>query len=175
MFTEDHTFEEIKGKEPIGRALGNLFPSCWISRIQEEHYGDTMAKIKEEDTMEWGQPFLSEALVESANLLEMAAEKKNFMFVPLWEKDGATAGWKDGIPDADLNCEEGVWLFTGNPAVDNMAFLRKWQHRKQKMLRKRDLRLFCARAEHMRCYPCIRRESSLRSAWSATEATRRFF
>lgn len=103
MFTEDHTFEEIKGKEPIGRALGNLFPSCWISRIQEEHYGDTMAKIKEEDTMEWGQPFLSEALVESANLLEMAAEKKNFMFVPLWEKDGATAGWKDGIPDADLN------------------------------------------------------------------------
>lgn len=35
MFTEDHTFEEIKGKEPIGRALGNLFPSCWISRIQE--------------------------------------------------------------------------------------------------------------------------------------------
>lgn len=119
MFTEDHTFEEIKGKEPIGRALGNLFPSCWISRIQEEHYGDTMAKIKEEDTMEWGQPFLSEALVESANLLEMAAEKKNFMFVPLWEKDGATAGWKDGIPDADLNCAEGVWLFTGNPAVDN--------------------------------------------------------
>ena len=81
-----------------------------------------MAKIKEEDTMEWGQPFLSEALVESANLLEMAAEKKNFMFVPLWEKDGATAGWKDGIPDADLNCAEGVWLFTGNPAVDNMAF-----------------------------------------------------
>lgn len=122
MFTEDHTFEEIKGKEPIGRALGNLFPSCWTSRIQEEHYGDTMAKIKEEDTMEWGQPFLSEALVESANLLEMAAEKKNFMFVPLWEKDGATAGWKEGIPDADLNCEEGVWLFTGNPAVDNMAF-----------------------------------------------------
>lgn len=44
------------------------------------------------------------------------------MFVPLWEKDGATAGWKDGIPDADLNCAEGVWLFTGNPAVDNMAF-----------------------------------------------------
>ena len=187
MFTEDHTFEEIKGKEPIGRALGNLFPSCWISRIQEEHYSDTMAKIKEEDTMEWGQPFLSEALVESANLLEMAAEKKNFMFVPLWEKDGATAGWKDGIPDADLNCEEGVWLFTGNPAVDNMAFahtagllcrriLRKWQHRKQKMLRKkRPAVILCPGGSIWRCYPCIRRESSLRSAWSATEATRRFF
>ena len=182
MFTEDHTFEEIKGKEPIGRALGNLFPSCWISRIQEEHYGDTMAKIKEEDTMEWGQPFLSEALVESANLLEMAAEKKNFMFVPLWEKDGATAGWKDRIPDAKVcGCLPEIRLWTiwhlriQREKLPCRRILRKWQHRKQKMLRKRDLRLFCVRAEHMRCYPCIRRESSLRSAWSATEATRRFF
>ena len=30
--------------------------------------------------------------------------------------------WKNGIPDADLNTEEGVWLFTGDPAVDNEAF-----------------------------------------------------
>ncbi|MEI3178864.1 MAG: hypothetical protein V8S31_11655 [Lachnospiraceae bacterium] len=80
-----------------------------------------MAKIKEEDTMEWGQPFLSEALVESANLLEMAAEKKNFMFAPLGKR---RCDSRLECPDTpvDLNCAEGVWLFTGNPAVDNMAF-----------------------------------------------------
>ncbi len=122
MFTENHTLEAIKHTEPIGRALGNLFPSCWISRIPEEHLGHAMAEIRSEDTMEWGDPFWAEGLVESANVLLMAAEKKNFMFVPLWEDTKELTGWKDGIPDADLNRREGVWLFTGNPAVDNTAF-----------------------------------------------------
>ena len=122
MFTENNPFEEIKNIEPVGRALGNLFPSCWISRIPKEHFDHTMKKIGTEDQMEWGQPFWSEALVESANVLLMAAEKENFMFIPLWEKTKELPGWKDGIPNEDLNCAEGVWLFTGNPRVDNTAF-----------------------------------------------------
>ena len=87
-----------------------------------------MAQIEKEETMEWGAPFLADAFLECANLIKETAETKKFKYIPLWgENDDASAGdkmshWKNGIPDADLNMEEGVWLFTGDPAVDNEAF-----------------------------------------------------
>lgn len=75
-----------------------------------------------------GSTIFSGCLLECANLIKETAETKKFKYIPLWgENDDASAGdkmshWKNGIPDADLNTEEGVWLFTGDPAVDNEAF-----------------------------------------------------
>ena len=117
MFTLDHTFYEIMNTDPIKRAIGNLFPSCWVQRVSGEHIHDTMRQIEKEDYMEWGGPFLSEDFVESANLLMQTFLRQRFCFVPLWREQ--TEGW---IPDADLNREESVYLFTGNPKVDNIAF-----------------------------------------------------
>lgn len=137
MFTLDSTYEEILNTEPLGRALCNLFPSCWRDRIPAEHAGYTMRRIMEEDTMDWGVPFLSEAFLECANLLMDTAQNNRFLFIPLWGAretsssscSGTAEGdfsscphWKNGIPDADVNDEGCVWLFTGNPAVDNAAF-----------------------------------------------------
>ncbi len=52
MFTLDSTYEEILNTEPLGRALCNLFPSCWRDRVPTEHAGYTMRRIMEEDTMD---------------------------------------------------------------------------------------------------------------------------
>lgn len=117
MFTANHTYNEIMRTEPIGRAIGNLFPSCWRARIAPEHGDDPMWKIAKKDRMEWGAPFLSEAFVLCANVLMEAYEKQRFCFLPLWKEQ--PFGW---IPDADLNREESVYLLTGNPKVDNTAF-----------------------------------------------------
>lgn len=117
MFTIDHTFYEIMHTEPVGKAIGNLFPLCWLGRIPEEHVHDSMRRIAEMDRMEWGAPFLADAFVECANLLMEASQKQRFRFVPLWKEQ--KEGW---IPDGNLNNEEGVCLFTGNPGTDNIAF-----------------------------------------------------
>lgn len=119
MFTKNHTFMEIMNTEPVGRAIGNLFPSCWISRIPPEHSQMTMEQIQEKDQMEWGAPFLSGAFVKAANLLMETAANQRFLFLPLWRPAPDNNAW---IPDADQNTAEGVWLFTGNPALDNQAF-----------------------------------------------------
>lgn len=128
MFTKNNTMNEILNTEPVSRAIGNLFPTCFLNRVPLEHRDHTMAQIEKEETMEWGAPFLADAFLECANLIKETAETKKFKYIPLWgETDDASAGvkmphWEDGIPQSDLNTEEGVWLFTGDPAVDNEAF-----------------------------------------------------
>lgn len=137
MFTLENTYEEIINTEPLGRALCNFFPACWRERIPAQHTGYTMGHIMEEDTMDWGVPFLSEAFLECANLLMDIAENNRFCFIPLWSSQEPSCPspsgmardasfsrphWKNGIPDADVNDEGCVWLLTGNPSVDNFAF-----------------------------------------------------
>ena len=109
MFTKNNTMNEILNTEPVGRAAGNLFPTCFMARVPVEHRDHTMAQIEKEETMEWGAPFLADAFLECANLIKETAETKKFKYIPLWgENDDASAGdkmshWKNGIPDADLN------------------------------------------------------------------------
>ena len=112
MFTKNNTMNEILNTEPVGRAAGNLFPTCFMARVPVEHRDHTMAQIEKEETMEWGAPFLADAFLECANLIKETAETKKFKYIPLWgENDDASAGdkmshWKNGIPDADLNTEK---------------------------------------------------------------------
>ena len=56
-FTLDDRFDEIMNTEPIGRSIGNLFPSCWTARITSEYAHYTMRQIQKKVTMEWGAPF----------------------------------------------------------------------------------------------------------------------
>lgn len=116
MFTKDNTFNEIMNTEPNRRALGNLFPSCWIRLVPGDKGDLPMKRIEQEVKMEWGGDFLSDAFVECANVMAHAADGM-FSFVPLWERHDK--GW---IPDADLNDRQGVYLFTGNPDRENLAF-----------------------------------------------------
>ena len=62
MFSTNNTMREIMEMPLIGSRIGNLFPSCWIPCVKKEHWDHTMEQIKQEDTMEWGQPFWSDAL-----------------------------------------------------------------------------------------------------------------
>lgn len=133
MFTKNDTFEQIMHTNPVQRSIGNLFPSCWLERIPPQHYTHTMHQIEAEDKMEWGAPFLSDAMVECANILLETFENQRFLFIPLWKTadtpanaPGHTAnpgldsgGW---IPDADQNHADSAWLFTGNPDTDPAAF-----------------------------------------------------
>ena len=118
MFTLQSTWNEIKTTKPLDRALGNLFPSCWLRLLTKAEEKKTMQQIHNTVKMEWGEAYWAQPLVNSANILLETAEQNTFCFVPLWKKQ--KAGW---IPDADLNSEEGVWLFTGNPDVDAQAFM----------------------------------------------------
>ena len=117
MFTMQSTWKEIRTANVLDHALGDLFPTYWLRLLTDEQDEKTMEQIHETVCMEWGEAFWSKPLVNSANMLLETAQKQNFMFVPLWKKQ--PDGW---IPDADLNNEEGVWLFTGNPKKDNQAF-----------------------------------------------------
>ncbi|MCI9175498.1 MAG: alpha/beta hydrolase [Lachnospiraceae bacterium] len=120
MFTTNDTFMEIMNTEPVRRAIGNLFPSNWTSCIAPKHSQMTMEQIQKEDRLEWGGPFPSGDFVRAANLLlTETAENHRFLFIPLWRPAPDNNTW---IPDADLNTAEGVWLFTGNPKLDNQAF-----------------------------------------------------
>ena len=128
MFTKNDTFNQIMQTTPIRRAIGNLFPSCWLERIPPEHYGYTMSRVEKEDRMEWGVPFISDSFVECANILMDTADSQRFGFVPLWKEAHPSAAFDPAnapdsrIPDADTNCADGVWLFTANPDVDPAAF-----------------------------------------------------
>ncbi len=133
MFTKNDTFEQIMNTEPVKRAIGNLFPTCWLERIDAKHYSHTMRQIEAEVQMEWGVPFLSDAFVESANLLMETAVNHRFLFLPLWNPDMCPIASPDSadncqtssgncIPDADRNCADTVWLFTGHPDHDATAF-----------------------------------------------------
>ena len=127
MFNENNTMNEILNTEPVGRTIGNLFPGCFMARVREKHRDHMMAQIAKEDTMEWGAPFLVDAFLECANLILENAKTGKFKYIPLWSATEeatkeALPHWKNGLPDANLNTEEGVWLFTGDPAVDNEAF-----------------------------------------------------
>ena len=53
MFTKNNTMNEILNTEPVGRAAGNLFPTCFMARVPVEHRDHTMAQIEKEETMEW--------------------------------------------------------------------------------------------------------------------------
>lgn len=57
MFTLNQSYEEILSEEPVGRAVGNLFPSCWMQRITPPHAQDAMCYIAE--TVRLNQEFLS--------------------------------------------------------------------------------------------------------------------
>lgn len=37
MFTKNNTMNEILNTEPVGRAAGNLFPTCFMARVPVEH------------------------------------------------------------------------------------------------------------------------------------------
>ena len=76
MFTKNNTMNEILNTEPVGRAAGNLFPTCFMARVPVEHRDHTMAQIEKEETMEWGAPFLADAFLECANLIKETAETK---------------------------------------------------------------------------------------------------
>lgn len=125
MFTKNNTFNQIMHSDPIQKAIGNLFPSCWTQRILPQHAALTMQQIEAEVTMEWGAPFFSDAFVESANLLMDTAHNERFVFIPLWEEpdtgrlSGSRAPW---IPTSDQNDMHHVWLFTGNPQKGLFAF-----------------------------------------------------
>ena len=51
MFTKNNTMNEILNTEPVGRAAGNLFPTCFMARVPVEHRDHTMAQIEKEETM----------------------------------------------------------------------------------------------------------------------------
>lgn len=123
MFTKNNTFEQILNTEPIKRAIGNLFPSCWLDRIPPQHFRHTMHQIEAEDRMEWGVPFLSDAFIECAEILMDTAQNNRFVFIPLWKPDADVTGHSGSwIPDSDLNHADSAWLFTGNPDTDQTAF-----------------------------------------------------
>ncbi len=133
MFTKNDTFEQIMNTKPIKKAIGGLFPTCWLEQIPPQYSSHTMHQIETETQMEWGVPFLSDAFVESANVLMEAAEHNRFLFIPLWhpdscpiasaeQKDSGSTSFDNWIPDSDLNCTDSVWLFTGNPDTDITAF-----------------------------------------------------
>ena len=84
MFTKNNTMNEILNTEPVGRAAGNLFPTCFMARVPVEHRDHTMAQIEKEETMEWGAPFLADAFLECANLIKETAETKKFKYISLW-------------------------------------------------------------------------------------------
>ena len=117
MFSMKSTWKEIKTTKPVDTALGDLFPTCW-SILLQGHEEETMEQIHDRVHMEWGEAFWSQPLVNCANMLMETAEKQKFLFVPLWHTQ--KEGW---IPKEDQNDEEGVWLFTGNPDVDQQAFM----------------------------------------------------
>lgn len=120
MYTLQHTFQELMDNGLLKRALGNLFPSEWLEELPKSQYSKTLAQLMEEEKTHWGAPFLSKEIIECANILLETAGEQRFLFQPMWQ---ASYAQNDSlIPDSDLNNEEGVWLFTGNPAVDNQAF-----------------------------------------------------
>lgn len=180
MFSMKSTWKEIKTTKPVDTALGDLFPTCW-SILLQGHEEETMEQIHDRVHMEWGEAFWSQPLVNCANMLMETAEKQKFLFVPLWHTQ--KEGW---IPKEDQNDEEGVWLFTGNPDVDQQAFMHFDDcapfHRIRLPLfaknedRKRSVRqLFSVREADMRCFLIIRKVCSLHSAWSVTEAIKHLF
>lgn len=119
MFTLQNTWREIRETQPVGHGLGNLFPTRWLEQIPAEHETLTMEEIAQTDWMEWGVPYWSRQLIGAANTLADAAKPDgHFCFVPLWSKH--EQGW---IPKADANCEDAVWLFTGNPKKEPQAFV----------------------------------------------------
>lgn len=122
MFTKNDTLEQILNTEPVKRAVCNLFPSCWLERIPPSHATHTMLQIEKEDTMEWGVPFISDAFVKCANMLMETEKNKRYVFIPLWNPR-----FDKQIPDSDLNNANSVWLFTGNPNIDNTAFAHSFE------------------------------------------------
>ncbi len=125
MFTKNNTFDQIMHTEPIAKAIGNFFPSCWIQRIPKRYASYTMHQIEAEVTMEWGEPFFAGAFVECANLLMDTVQNSRFLFVPLWKETGADSfqgGSTPWIPASDQNDASHVWLFTANPDKDVTAF-----------------------------------------------------
>lgn len=126
MFNKHHTLREILNTEPINRSIGTLFPSCWLNQVPQEYISCTMEQIEKDVQMDWGVPFLSDALIECANLLMETAQNQRFLFVPLWKKENNPISLsnkkKHWIPDSDQNDQEHVYLFTGNPIKDSIAF-----------------------------------------------------
>ena len=120
MYTLQYTFQELMDNRLLKRSLGNLFPSEWLEALPKSQYSKTLAQLMEEEKMQWGAPFLSKEIIACANILTETANEKRFLFQPMWQDSYEQNEFS--IPDSDLNNEEGVWLFTGNPAVDNQAF-----------------------------------------------------
>lgn len=128
MFTKNDTLEKIMNTKPIKEAIGNLFPSCWLSQVPQPYFHHTLAEIEKEISMDWGCPFLSDAFLECANLLMETVKKQRFLFIPLWKEEAnhvstfLNAYSNPWIPDSDQNNQSSVFLFTGNPTIDNTAF-----------------------------------------------------
>ncbi|SDB22300.1 Acetyl esterase/lipase [Pseudobutyrivibrio sp. YE44] len=97
MFTLENSLTEILADEFVKKHLSFLFPEEFVAIIPDELKDVPVKELTDKLTMPWGIPYLSEGLVESANLIHEFAESPSYEFVKLWSEETP----KDYFPIAD--------------------------------------------------------------------------
>ncbi|QFJ53705.1 alpha/beta hydrolase [Pseudobutyrivibrio xylanivorans] len=97
MFTTENTINEILTDEFVKAHLSFLFPDDFLAIVPDDMRDAPVKILAEKLKMPWGIPYLSQDLVDSANMIHEFMESDAYEFVQLWD----ISTDKDYFPVAD--------------------------------------------------------------------------
>jgi acetyl esterase/lipase len=85
-FTKSNSVKEIIRYPFVMEYLPIFFPIMFLNLIPKDMEDYSLSEIEQKVVMPWGSPFLSDMLVEAANMIVDIIENKSYSFIPLWEE-----------------------------------------------------------------------------------------
>jgi len=83
-FSMESTFNDIMKYPQIKEFLPLFYPCIFLEIVPEEKKDDTLFELEKSITMPWGAPYLSDLLVDAANIIIDIVERNAYNFIPLW-------------------------------------------------------------------------------------------
>jgi acetyl esterase/lipase len=108
-YTLQNSVNEIVCGDLIAHGFYFFCPDIFIQLLTDEQKDKPLEEVKKQVSMPWGVPFLSELVVQSANLLNRMEEEDSFEFVPLWSErteEKWYPAWGDRKDSAFLLCRK---------------------------------------------------------------------
>lgn len=87
IFTKNNSIKEVMDYPQMKIYMPIFFPMMFINMIPKEMEKLSLSEIQDKIVMPWGVKFISDELVQAANIVVSIVEKREYTFFPLWESE----------------------------------------------------------------------------------------
>ena len=87
MYTTANTLNDIMNDEEVMAHFTFMMPLEFLEVVPKEMRGLSLEEIQKKVKMSWGMPYVSEGIVDVANLIRNIEESDEFSFIQLWSAE----------------------------------------------------------------------------------------